>query len=69
VRYYSGPDSFYEWMTLEHDGPAREIAVEKWEALAASFLRRRRSRRRSVGNASYAAMSKSACNPTVNGSA
>jgi DNA repair protein RadD len=33
VRYYSGPHSFYEWITLEHDGPAREIAVGKWKAL------------------------------------
>jgi DNA repair protein RadD len=51
VRYYSGPDIFSEWLTLEHDGPAREIAVGKWEALGGKLpapatveeaLRRRR---------------------------
>jgi hypothetical protein len=33
VEYRSGTSTFYEWLALEHDGPAREIAATKWRRL------------------------------------
>ncbi len=33
IEYRSGATTFYEWLALEHDGAAREIAVAKWRKL------------------------------------
>jgi DNA repair protein RadD len=33
IDFYGGTSTFPDWLTLEHAGPAREIAVRKWRRL------------------------------------